>query len=115
MDPPAVDRRRAPGYGRGVRADDAAAARRRLRTGHQSVDRRPARGLRDARCRRSAYAGPLLHVRRSEEHTSELQSLAYLVCRILLEKTTARGPLASQTRPMSTTTVRPDSFPVLRT
>src|SRR2546425_8570863 len=29
-----------------------------------------------------------LHVgaRRSEEHTSELQSLAYLVCRLLLEK-----------------------------
>src|SRR3989339_1910882 len=25
---------------------------------------------------------------RSEEHTSELQSLAYLVCRLLLEKTT---------------------------
>src|SRR2546423_8064060 len=29
-------------------------------------------------------ASPL--VRRSEEHTSELQSLAYLVCRLLLEK-----------------------------
>src|SRR2546425_4562457 len=29
----------------------------------------------------------LLHrLRRSEEHTSELQSLAYLVCRLLLEK-----------------------------
>src|SRR5687767_15488432 len=28
----------------------------------------------------------LLHRRRSEEHTSELQSLAYLVCRLLLEK-----------------------------
>src|SRR2546425_2895255 len=28
--------------------------------------------------------GPLQH--RSEEHTSELQSLAYLVCRLLLEK-----------------------------
>src|SRR2546425_9509484 len=28
----------------------------------------------------------LLHVGRSEEHTSELQSLAYLVCRLLLEK-----------------------------
>src|SRR2546425_12898168 len=30
----------------------------------------------------------LLHqvVERSEEHTSELQSLAYLVCRLLLEK-----------------------------
>src|SRR2546425_9187509 len=26
------------------------------------------------------------HRRRSEEHTSELQSLAYLVCRLLLEK-----------------------------
>src|SRR2546425_10315476 len=28
----------------------------------------------------------LSFVRRSEEHTSELQSLAYLVCRLLLEK-----------------------------
>src|SRR2546423_9911637 len=27
-----------------------------------------------------------LNLRRSEEHTSELQSLAYLVCRLLLEK-----------------------------
>src|SRR2546425_4608813 len=27
-----------------------------------------------------------LLIRRSEEHTSELQSLAYLVCRLLLEK-----------------------------
>src|SRR2546425_2391370 len=30
-----------------------------------------------------AHAGDIL---RSEEHTSELQSLAYLVCRLLLEK-----------------------------
>src|SRR2546425_5047743 len=37
----------------------------------------PRRGT--ARCR-------LLPRRRSEEHTSELQSLAYLVCRLLLEK-----------------------------
>src|SRR5229473_6478631 len=29
---------------------------------------------------------------RSEEHTSELQSLAYLVCRLLLEKKNARWP-----------------------
>src|SRR2546425_5887747 len=28
---------------------------------------------------------------RSEEHTSELQSLAYLVCRLLLEKKKGRG------------------------
>src|SRR5205823_11001076 len=27
-----------------------------------------------------------MYIRRSEEHTSELQSLAYLVCRLLLEK-----------------------------
>src|SRR3989441_3667063 len=30
--------------------------------------------------------GLLLSLTRSEEHTSELQSLAYLVCRLLLEK-----------------------------
>src|SRR5205823_3143440 len=29
---------------------------------------------------------PAAHTRQSEEHTSELQSLAYLVCRLLLEK-----------------------------
>src|SRR2546425_4746625 len=29
---------------------------------------------------------------RSEEHTSELQSLAYLVCRLLLEKKKRSGP-----------------------
>src|SRR2546425_9787640 len=39
-----------------------------------------------------------LDILRSEEHTSELQSLAYLVCRLLLEKkkktyTTSRNPL----------------------
>src|SRR3712207_7752712 len=30
---------------------------------------------------------------RSEEHTSELQSRQYLVCRLLLEKTTSSSPL----------------------
>src|SRR5687767_5935719 len=29
---------------------------------------------------------PAIDIQRSEEHTSELQSLAYLVCRLLLEK-----------------------------
>src|SRR5205823_9431125 len=34
-----------------------------------------------------AFAGSSVdHTPRSEEHTSELQSLAYLVCRLLLEK-----------------------------
>src|SRR5687767_15356002 len=49
-----------------------------------------------ARCRNTRGAGvaarlrcsrgDLNELRRSEEHTSELQSLAYLVCRLLLEK-----------------------------
>src|SRR3989441_8400296 len=48
--------------------------------------RRPGRGV-DAR-RAAARAAPRRDDRgcRSEEHTSELQSLAYLVCRLLLEK-----------------------------
>src|SRR2546425_5651665 len=35
---------------------------------------------------RSASESCLFVGKRSEEHTSELQSLAYLVCRLLLEK-----------------------------
>src|SRR2546425_2503191 len=39
---------------------------------------------------RTSYTvgGVIVHatIQRSEEHTSELQSLAYLVCRLLLEK-----------------------------
>ena len=36
---------------------------------------------------------------RSEEHTSELQSLAYLVCRLLLEKNNNRFPRATRLPP----------------
>src|SRR5687767_15640693 len=40
---------------------------------------------------------------RSEEHTSELQSLAYLVCRLLLEKKKTITPTQHpSTRPQST-------------
>src|SRR2546423_5051390 len=35
---------------------------------------------------------------RSEEHTSELQSLAYLVCRLLLEKKNNYSPTCMRTR-----------------
>src|SRR2546425_2688965 len=35
--------------------------------------------------------GPAADTLRSEEHTSELQSLAYLVCRLLLEKKKKRA------------------------
>src|SRR3712207_7182252 len=31
-------------------------------------------------------SSPITHAQRSEEHTSELQSRQYLVCRLLLEK-----------------------------
>src|SRR2546425_8837227 len=36
-------------------------------------------------------------VPRSEEHTSELQSLAYLVCRLLLEKKKTKGSISRRT------------------
>src|SRR2546425_7121061 len=50
----------------------------------------PRRPLRDRRA--AARAGDP----RSEEHTSELQSLAYLVCRLLLEK--KKKPLDQNTQ-----------------
>src|SRR5205823_9602276 len=59
-------------------------ARRAARAGRAPVceTARDRRGVeRRARCRRTFARNP-----RSEEHTSELQSLAYLVCRLLLEK-----------------------------
>src|SRR2546423_6659366 len=42
--------------------------------------------LRQDRLRRTFPSARARHASRSEEHTSELQSLAYLVCRLLLEK-----------------------------
>src|SRR5205823_13065780 len=59
------------------------AARRRGRAARRSRRRR-ARRIRPAR--RPSFPAGCRRARRSEEHTSELQSLAYLVCRLLLEK-----------------------------
>src|SRR2546425_8080877 len=42
------------------------------------------------------HAGRHLEGGRSEEHTSELQSLAYLVCRLLLEKKKKNTGVATQ-------------------
>src|SRR3989441_7271523 len=39
------------------------------------------------------YRAEILAALRSEEHTSELQSLAYLVCRLLLEKKNTRSQI----------------------
>src|SRR2546425_1608422 len=46
-------------------------------------------GRRTGSCARHSRGRP--RPGRSEEHTSELQSLAYLVCRLLLEKKKVRG------------------------
>src|SRR3712207_6912549 len=66
----------------GARADPDRLPRRLergRRRGRRGAHRRPARRGRGAR--RGAHRAA-----RSEEHTSELQSRQYLVCRLLLEK-----------------------------
>src|SRR3712207_7698495 len=76
---------------------------RRLRRAHRHVARDPGRepGVRGGQLQvvvvlvevrpvvAAGEAGPVgvAHAVRSEEHTSELQSRQYLVCRLLLEKT----------------------------
>src|SRR5258707_9109522 len=75
------------------RRGPARASRGRAGRAHQHVlsagpdpgARLAALGLRSGAARRTA-------VRRSEEHTSELQSRQYLVCRLLLEKKKTRDP-----------------------
>src|SRR5687767_15343030 len=57
-----------------------------------------------------ALAGMGVEPARSEEHTSELQSLAYLVCRLLLEKKNRPTPssaVASTTPPSLTRSTSP--------
>src|SRR3712207_7411049 len=74
---------RSGGRGRRVRGRRRGARRReRLRRRARAAARRRRDGLADARAR-------------SEEHTSELQSRQYLVCRLLLEK--KKKPPASST------------------
>src|SRR5437762_5896480 len=52
---------------------------------------------------RAPSAQPASSAARSEEHTSELQSPMYLVCRLLLEKKKAKRPDTTQTEPRTTT------------
>src|SRR5205823_12557583 len=57
--------------------------------GPRAVARDAPAAPRGDRARGRLHEGPrddARRLRRSEEHTSELQSLAYLVCRLLLEK-----------------------------
>src|SRR2546423_3419384 len=57
--------------------------------------------------KRSDFADRCAKSERSEEHTSELQSLAYLVCRLLLEKKNRAVPRASSTRARRRSRYRP--------
>src|SRR2546425_2702010 len=57
-----------------------------FRSGLAQVDERDRLELLDAPAERREAEHVGDEVDRSEEHTSELQSLAYLVCRLLLEK-----------------------------
>src|SRR3712207_7607032 len=58
--------------------------------------------------RLSRYASPRM---RSEEHTSELQSRQYLVCRLLLDKT--KHPLSSSIQPKVGDLFLVDTNPVI--
>src|SRR2546425_9587403 len=62
----------------GARPDPTA-----VRAGRAKPKRRGPKGVSD---RNDCEAHSATSQGRSEEHTSELQSLAYLVCRLLLEK-----------------------------
>src|SRR3989441_9659751 len=61
-------------------------------SGTAAPSRSHRRGASDHSWRRTSCRMPI-HGYRSEEHTSELQSLAYLVCRLLLEKKKSHGPV----------------------
>src|SRR2546425_9455639 len=73
-----------------VGAGGAVTSRAQVDSNKEATERTAARNSRAAIARAGvegwAMARSQRHLERSEEHTSELQSLAYLVCRLLLEK-----------------------------
>src|SRR3712207_9383012 len=65
--------------------------------GTEGARLQPRRSGGEARCRQVLGRTLVLGRRRSEEHTSELQSRQYLVCRLLLEKTnSSRSPACTR-------------------
>src|SRR2546425_4220603 len=74
------------GHGGGLRAVLLVPRLDRVRPGGQPADGIAPVGAAHAEEGVRQHAHPGVHPARSEEHTSELQSLAYLVCRLLLEK-----------------------------
>src|SRR5205823_9846869 len=71
---------RAAAHGRGAGETDHRQGR------NATIGEGRARVEMDLSCRQTIARRDRLKPQRSEEHTSELQSLAYLVCRLLLEK-----------------------------
>src|SRR5437016_7887203 len=62
-----------------------------------TMSRKPARGSQSQKTALSSDCSLQLDCMRSEEHTSELQSLTNLVCRLLLEKKkNLRGPYCAE-------------------
>src|SRR3712207_8529240 len=74
----------------GSRPASVAARRPRRESGRPRASERSRRQDRGSSCRPPLFGQPVCRERgpRSEEHTSELQSRQYLVCRLLLEKKT---------------------------
>src|SRR5687767_15489780 len=68
------------------RSREAGTARKENGEGDEAPVQVPRRGPRGCPPEAHAVAERKGGKERSEEHTSELQSLAYLVCRLLLEK-----------------------------
>src|SRR5437867_7208148 len=54
--------------------------------------------------------GRTLPIKRSEEHTSELQSPYDLVCRLLLEKKNNTSPSSNSRTPRSARSIRPTAL-----
>src|SRR3712207_8196188 len=73
-------------HGPATPAAGAPAPARQPRAPASSPGRPPALSPAPPGAHRLPSSTPLLRRRRSEEHTSELQSRQYLVCRLLLEK-----------------------------
>src|SRR3712207_8253433 len=79
----------------GARAHGAEPVRRRGLSLGRRGDARRARLRRAADRRHGGRAGRHVSRRRSEEHTSELQSRQYLVCRLLLDKNKSKTSSSS--------------------
>src|ERR1035441_2578431 len=78
---------------------------------YTTLFRSPSSSIPPARWRQGGERASSGGLRRSEEHTSELQSLRHLVCRLLLEKTAGASSPTSSRKTVPSPVV--SSFPFL--